>query len=178
MFVLQNRKSPPDVPTTTGVEGITDATREHARRPYTKEQSDPQSRRFQPRPNERTRPNDTDAMDPARLIDRDHARTDRSVVENMADTLASMVGMGLSVGQIETMLSGLGLDLETVRGECGKFVGNASISLQRQTSIGLELLRDSSPGGDDDALVAQVVASLESELEDPPERFATRCPTR
>ena len=104
--------------------------------------------------------------------DRDHARTDRSVVENMADTLASMVGMGLSVRQIETMLSGLGMDLETVRGECGKFVGNASISLQRQTSIGLELLRDSSPGGgDDDALVAQVVASLESELEDPPERF-------
>ena len=102
---------------------------------------------------------------------RDDARTDRSVVENMADTLASMVGMGLSVGQIETMLSGLGFDLETVRGECGKFVRNASSSLQRQTSIGLELLRESSPGGDDDALVAQVVASLESELEDPPERF-------
>ena len=47
MFLIQHRKSPPDVPTTTGVEGITDATREHARRPYTKEQSDPQSRRFQ-----------------------------------------------------------------------------------------------------------------------------------
>ena len=100
---------------------------------------------------------------------RDHALTERSVVENMSDTLAAMVGMGLSIGQIEKMLSGLGVDLETVRGECGKFVGNASISLQRQTSIGLELLRES-PGGDY-ALVAQVVASLESELDDPPERF-------
>ena len=111
-------------------------------------------------------------MDAGEARDRDDARADRSVVENMADMLASMVGMGLSVRQIETMLSGLGMDLETVRGECGKFVGNASISLQRQTSIGLELLRDSSPGGGhDDALVAQVVASLESELEDPPERF-------
>ena len=79
----------------------------------------------------------------ARDRNRDDARADRSVVENMADTLASMVGMGLSVGQIETMLSRLGLDLEAVRGECGKFVGNASISLQRQTSIGLELLRES-----------------------------------
>ena len=100
---------------------------------------------------------------------RDHALTERSVVENMSDTLAAMVGMGLSNGQIEKMLSGLGVDLETVRGECGKFVGNASISLQRQMSIGLELLRES-PGGDY-ALVAQVVASLESELDDPPERF-------
>jgi hypothetical protein len=67
------------------------------------------------------------------------------------------------------MLSGLGVDLETVRSECGKFVRNASISLQQQTSIGLELLRESPHGND--ALIAQVVASLESELDDPPERF-------
>ncbi|ACO68627.1 predicted protein [Micromonas commoda] len=87
----------------------------------------------------------------------------------MTDTLRAMVGMGLSVGQIETMLSGLGLNLATVRGEVEKFVGSPSISLQRQSSIGLELLQDSQ--GNNDTLVAQVVASLESELEDPPERF-------
>ena len=91
------------------------------------------------------------------------------VVENMTDTLRAMVGMGLSVGQIETMLSGIGLNRAYVRSECERFVGSPSISLQRQSSIGLELLQD--PQGDNDTLVDQVVASLESELEDPPERF-------
>ena len=70
-------------------------------------------------------------------------REPRGIVDSMTDTLREMVKMGLSMGQIKTLLGTLGLNRATVRGEFERFVGSPSISLQRQTSIGLELLSDS-----------------------------------
>lgn len=100
-----------------------------------------------------------------------HARPDAPAVKNLSGVLAAMVGMGLSLDQMERMLSGLGVDAGVVRGECKSFVGNDTIDIDKRTSIGLELLRVSSDSDRDDVLAAQVVASLQSELDDPPERF-------
>lgn len=100
-----------------------------------------------------------------------HARPDAPAVKNLSGVLAAMVGMGLSLDQMERMLIGLGVDAGVVRGECKSFVGNDTIDIQKRTSIGLDLLRVSSDSDRDDVLAAQVVASLQSELDDPPERF-------
>lgn len=100
-----------------------------------------------------------------------HARPDAPAVKNLSGVLAAMVGMGLSLDQMERMLIGLGVDAGVVRGECKSFVGNDTIDVQKRTSIGLDLLRVSSDSDRDDVLAAQVVASLQSELDDPPERF-------
>ena len=91
--------------------------------------------------------------------------------------IPGLVALGLSVKDIVRLLSGTGVDVATVRSECERLLGNDRVSLQRQTSIGLELLRDPPPqsvegdSGGGDAFVARVVESLQTELDDPPDKF-------
>ena len=77
-----------------------------------------------------------------------------------SDELCLLVDAGLSVKDIERVWSG---DHAIVRAECEKIVGHKRVSLQRQVSIGLELLQGTASG--DDALVTEVAASLREELE-------------
>eukprot|EP00322_Chrysochromulina_rotalis_P027465 CAMPEP_0115851978 /NCGR_PEP_ID=MMETSP0287-20121206/12757_1 /TAXON_ID=412157 /ORGANISM="Chrysochromulina rotalis, Strain UIO044" /LENGTH=579 /DNA_ID=CAMNT_0003306021 /DNA_START=24 /DNA_END=1763 /DNA_ORIENTATION=+ len=98
--------------------------------------------------------------------DSDDPASRRSLLE---PDVTALINMGLQLPDIERIWSNVpGVDMDFVRLTACSLLGGSAISVSRQASLALDLMRSGQASED---FIPEAVAQIQSEFENPPERF-------